>query len=245
MVESVQAQRFRAPDPGQLRAIIDLVLSNEGGDRAGVPLHHAPEILARAPAKLEILVNSLVVFIERGFGPVTVQDLLDAAGISRRTFYKYFRNKIDVLESLYKLSIDLMVLRYKADVGRATSIEEAAQRMVDVFFGYHKDLAPVIRMMQEEAIRADSPLAPHRAEAQNLVVLLVNDELQRIAGVMIDPMTIRAVLWAQESVSMEILRINPPSVEAIERGREVMVDLAGAALERAVNKAMRKKGTGA
>ena len=49
----------------------------------------SPEEVGRAHARTEILIHSINVFARRGLERTTVQHLLDAAGISRRTFYKY------------------------------------------------------------------------------------------------------------------------------------------------------------
>lgn len=222
------------PDAAQLRAVVSLLLSSDIARSNDIALHHSPDSLARSPAKVEILVNSVVVFVERGFNQVTVQDLLDSANISRRTFYKYFRNKIDVLENLYKLSVDIMVLRYKADVGRSATVTEVARHMVEVFYAYHRDLAPVIRMMQEEALRQDSPLAPHRANAMATVMGLVNREIQRITGRQIDPLLIRSLFWAMEGSSIELLRDERNDATRIDHAREVMVEIAIAACDRAI-----------
>lgn len=218
-----------AADPVQLRAFISLLMADDVARQQAVPLNHPPEQLNRSPAKIEILVNSLVVFMERGVSEVTVQDLLDSAGISRRTFYKYFRNKIDVLESLYKLAIDVMVIRYKSQIGGATSAEQVAIGMVDVFFAYHRDLGPVIRMMQEEAVRSDSPLAPHRVRGMLTVVDIVNEEVFRIHGSRLDPLLIQALLWAMENTSINLLRGGVPPAQELEHGRDVMAMIASAA----------------
>lgn len=222
------------PDAAQLRTVVSLLLSSDIARNNDIALHHSPDSLARSPAKVEILVNSVIVFVERGFNQVTVQDLLDSANISRRTFYKYFRNKIDVLENLYKLSVDIMVLRYKADVGRSATVAEAARHMVEVFYAYHRDLAPVIRMMQEEALRQDSPLAPHRANGMATVMTLVNNEIQRIAGKPLDPLLIRSLYWAMEGSSIELLRNETDTAKQIDHAREVMVEIATAAFDRAI-----------
>lgn len=219
---------------GQLKAVIDLLLSDELARSRAIPLHHAPESLSRSPAKVEILVHSLLVFIERGIDDITVQDLLDAAGISRRTFYKYFRNKVDVLESLYKLAIDVMIVRFKAQIGHAATVDEAAEGLVDVFFGYHRDLGSVIRLMQEEAIRSGSPLAPHREAGQRTLVTIVNEELRRIVGRPLDPLLVQALLWAMESTSINLLRSGVPDEQSLAHGREVLAGMARASFAAAI-----------
>lgn len=227
MTTATQRPRANA-DSAQLRRLIDLLLCDELARSRQVPVYHQPEILSRSPAKVEILVNSLLVFIEHGITEVTVQDLLDAAGISRRTFYKYFRNKIDVLESLYKLAVDVMVVRYKTRIAQASTVTQVAKVLVDVYFEYHRDLGPVIRMMQEEAMRSDSPLAPHRRAGLGIVVNIVNEELQRICGRRLDSLVIMALMSAMESASIDLLREGVPNAESLARWREVMTRMTAA-----------------
>ncbi|MFZ5724216.1 MAG: TetR/AcrR family transcriptional regulator [Pseudomonadota bacterium] len=232
MSQGVGKGRAEGLDSGQLKALVDLMFSRASARKEGLPLNHAPETLTRSPAKLEVLVNALLVFIDKGITDTTVQDLLDASGISRRTFYKYFRNKLDVLESLYALAVDIMVLRYRADIADTTSVGELARRFTEVFFAFHRDLAPVIRMMQEEAIRQDSPLARRRADAMSLVIELVNRQLVQICGKPVDPLLLRSLMWGLEAASIELLRGGTPADGDIERSRAVMTHIVEAALTR-------------
>ncbi|MGI5330274.1 TetR family transcriptional regulator [Actinomadura nitritigenes] len=59
-----------------------------GADRGGRPA------LTSAHALAEIAQN---LFLERGFEETSVDDIATAAGVSRRTFFRYFSTKADVL----------------------------------------------------------------------------------------------------------------------------------------------------
>lgn len=48
----------------------------------------------------KIISASIKVFAEKGFSKATVQDIVKEAGISRGTFYLYYRNKKDILKHL-------------------------------------------------------------------------------------------------------------------------------------------------
>ena len=55
----------------------------------------------KARARLEIAGAALALFAERGFQNVTVDDIVSAAGVSRRTFFRYFDTKEDALLADY------------------------------------------------------------------------------------------------------------------------------------------------
>ena len=57
-----------------------------------------PSGLLEAPAhetKLRLLDAGLELFLARGYGSTGIQDLLDATGIPRGSFYHHFENKED------------------------------------------------------------------------------------------------------------------------------------------------------
>jgi TetR/AcrR family transcriptional regulator, regulator of mycofactocin system len=65
----------------------------------------------------EVEQTALRLFDERGFARVTVEDIASEAGISVRTFYRYFRTKDDVL---------LVRLRWEAEFLQAALAERPA-----------------------------------------------------------------------------------------------------------------------
>lgn len=55
----------------------------------------------KARAREEIAGAALQLFAQRGFADVTVDEIVTAAGVSRRTFFRYFETKEDALLSDY------------------------------------------------------------------------------------------------------------------------------------------------
>lgn len=180
--------------------------------------------------KLEVLVNSMAVFAQKGVADTTVQNLLDAAKISRRTFYKYFKNKVDVLENIYKVSIQLLITRFRSEMGAAESLPEVVNRCVDVYFDYHVELGPIIRLMQEEAMRSDSPLYPHRADSQKTIASVFEKELVRLKNDKIDPWVFYALIWAVENASLYLLTKTSCGQENVSRCKNVMRFFVGSLL---------------
>jgi AcrR family transcriptional regulator len=113
---------------------------------------------------------AMSVFTEKGFEESTVADLLEAANIARRTFYRHFTSKDDVLLELYGV------------VTRALSEEMAAATMsasdpwtgmlhgLDSYLEFHLKNRKLLHTMLGESRREASPLfAPRQAYRQRLV----------------------------------------------------------------------------
>lgn len=173
--------------------------------------------------RTNIQLAAIPVFSIKGLEGTTVNDLLAAANVSRRTFYKYFSNKMEVFESIYQMAVSLLMARFAAMQPQADSQQLWLRAMIALFFDYHLAVGPIIRLMQEEAMRSDSPLAVHRQHAhlqmQRLLVERVDgNRAQR------DPLTYRALIWALEATSLELLGRQAKRAE-IEQAKQVMSDL--------------------
>jgi AcrR family transcriptional regulator len=81
---------------GQDRGVTDN--GGTGRDRGGRPAVTSAHELAAVAQRL---------FLERGFERTSIEDIAAAAGIGRRTFFRYFRAKVDVLfaESASELEV--------------------------------------------------------------------------------------------------------------------------------------------
>lgn len=183
-----------------------------------------------ANTKMEILISSVPVFVEKGVMGTTVQDLLGAAKVSRRTFYKYFRSKMDVIDNIYQLSIDILINRFKDSTEQAQTLSELIDECVNIYFDYHKDLGPIIRLMQEEAMRSDSPLAIHRQQVQNSMVEFFDEAIMRIQKVRFDRWVLYSLVWAVESASIHLLMQNHCANEELVRCKDALRGILGAVL---------------
>ena len=97
-----------------------------GSDVADTALSSGPPDLAqpgreqrRARERLRIEKAALTLLLERGFDDVTADDIAEAAAISRRTFFRYFPSRDDVLCGVY-----VRALRQLFDLLRARPVEE-------------------------------------------------------------------------------------------------------------------------
>ena len=165
-------------DIDAIRQVVNQVLEVHAREEGG----------QRSQARAEILIHSMQVFAQRGLQRTTVQHLLDASDVSRRTFYKYFRNKMDVLESIYRIFVDNMLLHFHKEVKQASSANDIIRNTTKVYFDYHVSMGPVIKLMMEEARSSDSALAPHRTRAQTLASEVLAVQINRFTGKNYEPL---------------------------------------------------------
>jgi mycofactocin system transcriptional regulator len=79
-------------------------------------------------SKGELELLALELFAERGFEQTTVEDLAEAAGIARRTFFRYFPSKNDVVYGDFDAALEELRSRLRAtppDVPLLDGLREA------------------------------------------------------------------------------------------------------------------------
>jgi AcrR family transcriptional regulator len=167
------------------------------------------------------------VFAERGVDATTVEDLLRAAGISRRSFYLHFHGKDEVLAELYRVASDGLVVAVSARAAKSGSASDALRAIVDVFMDIHLSQSRLIALLRREAARPESPLAA-----------LHDDCEQRIASIICkatgasDELAVMPVVWLLERASAWLLRAGAPDCRELERVRELMHEVSQGCLRR-------------
>jgi len=176
---------------------------------------------SRSFARTQILIHAMPVFNQQGLEETSVQDLLNAANISRRTFYKYFTSKLDVLEDIYELASRVMLARFEAELPATRTREDLLENFVQISFDYQFSVGRIVGIMMEEALRSASPLSRQRQQMQDKVVVLLQREFSRLGLPAQDYWRLMGLLWALEGASLHLLT-NPAhpadDVEACQRG---------------------------
>jgi AcrR family transcriptional regulator len=177
-------------------------------------------------AQGEIIGAAVGVFARLGFAATRVEDLLLATGIARRTFYKYFRSKEEVLAAVYELATGELLKAILAGTAGGTGQTplDAMRRALDVYLDYHVDNAPLLKVLVEQAIRSDSPLAAMRRRFRHALVELMREGVKEATGADHDPMLYAALISALEGLSLDLLAKGAPVAE-VRRAKRVMQEL--------------------
>ncbi|HJL18923.1 MAG TPA: TetR/AcrR family transcriptional regulator [Sandaracinaceae bacterium LLY-WYZ-13_1] len=123
-----------------------------------------------------ILRAAIQVFARKGFYATRVSEIAKAAGVADGTIYLYFKNKDDVLISIFEDRITKLIGVLRAEIDGADTFEDKLRRVVELQLGLlegQRDLAEVVTVN----LRQSSRLLKQYAQP------LFTEYLEVIAGV--------------------------------------------------------------
>src|ERR1700757_2901005 len=93
----------------------------------------------KGPSREAIVVAAGRLFLERGFGSVSMDDLAEAAGVARRTLYNQFTNKEEIFrEMLLRVSAQLEGA-FPPGIETQGDVEEVLHLVARMILGLHKN----------------------------------------------------------------------------------------------------------
>ena len=135
-----------------------------GARRSLPPRTPVPPSLTARVVENGILLAAMKVFARRGFTATRVEDVLEEAGVARRTFYRYFTSKEDALAAVYELATGELLGALDEASAAVESPLSGVGAGVDLYLDFHVENAALFRVLVEQSVRSDSPLAGHRRQ---------------------------------------------------------------------------------
>jgi AcrR family transcriptional regulator len=136
---------------------------------------------------------------------VSVEDLLEATGVSRRTFYKYFRGKQAVTCAIYEQVTDEITA---AISNAAITLDDplgGIRDALDAYLTVVDDNRELMGSLHEEAIRSDSALAPIRCRFRDKLVNALQLVFTAVFSRRVDPLVFYALVSAVEGLILDAL----------------------------------------
>jgi AcrR family transcriptional regulator len=152
-----------------------------GGVKSQPPLQRKPTPASpRVARRRERMRASLLAagarqFASRGIGPVSVEELIAEADVSRATFYGFFSSKYSLLEGILNPIFDVATRSIRELSSRPA--EDAIDGLIDVYLSLwdtHREGLLLIPLVDQETFRHFEP--QHRALHSALLELLVGVE---------------------------------------------------------------------
>src|SRR4051794_6195124 len=178
---------------------------------------------------MEIAAAALALFAERGFQHVTVDDIVSSAGVSRRTFFRYFDTKEDALLADYPQLSDRLrqaLASDPADVPVPAAIRRALHTLADWYLERRDAVlarSDVIRGSSTPAARNLELLSQWEAVVAQVVAIKLGEDAAGLVPRTISASTIaafRAALsqWVRSGGDDDLHALMDTAFDIVEQG---------------------------
>jgi AcrR family transcriptional regulator len=171
-----------------------------------------------------IVLGAMAVFTDQGIADATVQDVLERAEVSRRTFYQYFQGKEDVLRAVYDLRVDRLVAALGAGIQRPGDPMDKVVAALDAWITLQIEGGRLFVELQSEASRPASLLHPRRERTVDAIVATIDGAVRAAGGRAVDPLVYRGLVLGVEGLALHQVE-RQALVSERERFREAVAAL--------------------
>src|SRR5262245_26023478 len=138
--------------------------------------------LAPSRVRARIIDAAIAVFARQDFAKARVEDILEDAGVARRTFYKHFANREEVLAAIFDFAANELLRAMRAALSAAGDPLNAVRRTLDVYLDYHLANPRLLGTMVRQALDPSSPLFPLRQRLREELVALIDVAVRAATG---------------------------------------------------------------
>jgi AcrR family transcriptional regulator len=181
-----------------------------------------PELEAET-VRLRILRGAAQAFGRLGFGSTSVEAILATAGVSRRTFYKEFRSKEDVLRVLFESSVQRLISAVRAASSGAAPAHARLEASIEAYVNVHSKAGALARVLLLEQFSPDSPLAAQRDAAMNAFSELITAAIKREGRKSPDSILVHGVVAALNQIAVQMAAEYPDGDWDTARAKSAML----------------------
>jgi AcrR family transcriptional regulator len=179
-----------------------------------------------------ILQGAARLFAEHGVRKPSVEQILKAAGVSRRTFYRLYTSKEDVVAALYRLGTNRLIEACTLAISEESDPVKRIDRCIDAHLQAAREFGRLVFVLGGEAQGHESPLHARRMEVHKSLVALFST---RGSQADVDPLFYRGLILVIEGVTRVMLlecdEGRSVTEASVERARNVLRRIVTAAVE--------------
>lgn len=131
----------------------------------------------KAQTRKEILAAAEQVFSETDLADARVEDILQQAGVSRRTFYQHFSGKPEVAAALMEEAMGGLLQSAGGLANKNVAVADKIQSTVDLYLSLWRRHGRVMHSINREAQRAGSSLHAPRERVLEAVTEFIRTSL--------------------------------------------------------------------
>jgi AcrR family transcriptional regulator len=137
--------------------------------------------------RMRILRAAMNVFGRLGYPDARVEDILEDAGISRPTFYRYFKSKEDVFDAVDEVISMSFLQTWTSAVASVDGPLEKLEKGVDAYLQWLYATGPVASTTRRQSTHPQVHIAKRREEGLHMIVDVFREETRKTLGEEFDP----------------------------------------------------------
>lgn len=181
-------------------------------------------------ARDQILAGAARAFGDHGYASTSVQHILDAAGVSRRTFYRCFRDKDAVFAEIFARGVDTVLKLIRAAVDAADTPPAKLEAGIDAYLSARVALGPLARVLLTEQFPAGSEFYRRRERAVEAFARLIDEEYRGTRRRPVDPLLIRALVAGMDHTATSVAAAGSPETWDLPRAKRIMLRMLACTL---------------
>ncbi len=196
---------------GRAPAVLDLLL-------------RLSEVVGADSGYAKILRGGAAAFTRLGYDATRIEDLLEAGGVSPRTFYQFFRNKAEVLGALMELFLAVLFDITRHGLEQQGAPLERLRRIVRQLVGGVAIIEGLAHVMIAEALRPGSPVEAMVEQLRGGLAAQLEPVYRELAPGL-DQRWVRVRVMALMGALLELRPTADASVEELLRAEELLLEL--------------------
>jgi AcrR family transcriptional regulator len=164
-------------------------------------------------------------FGEHGYKDTRVEDILQAAGVSRPTFYKFFANRDEVFDAIAESQAFTVIQSMRGAIAMASDPLERLDRALDAYLRWRAATGPIGTVLNAEAMRPGSHASQQRKAILDAVTSWFTTEAGDVVGPDVDPLLYVGLVAALERIGADLDRQTRVGEKEIERCKQVMLQI--------------------
>jgi AcrR family transcriptional regulator len=148
--------------------------------------------------RMRILRAAMNVFGRLGHADTRVEDILEDAGVSRPTFYRYFKSKDDVFDAVDEVVSMSFLQTWTSAVSSVDGPAQKLEKGVDAYLQWLYATGPVASVTRRHPSHPEIHITARRDEGRRMIVDVFRKETFETLGVEFDPWLLSMLQAATE-----------------------------------------------
>ena len=144
-----------------------------------------------------IIVAAGKVYADHGYHDCSVAMILEASGVSRPTFYRYFKSRHDVIGAVIKTINNKLISKILMYVSDSQDMLEVFDKGIDAYFDWGNEIGKIAGSIYHEIHDLQSPASSHRSLVISQITKMAQQS-RRLAGQSLNFMVLDALLHVVE-----------------------------------------------